>query len=674
MWRLNLLAVVFAGFAAAQPLAGTKVLEGPVDGAALVVESIHRYLDGYQKPAGRPSRERLAYILGATEKRTSRDFERLATRGGVSNVRWEVFPDLHGEGLLVEPAAKPQLRLVYLPDADGVLEAEAARFARAGVQVIVPQLMDRRDQLSGAPAWGRMTNMPHREFLWRILYPLGRTVIGVEVQKTLAAVDWLSRQEPQVPVAVAGYGEGGLIAMYAAALDDRIGQVMVSGAFGPREKLISKEPVYRDTWGLLPDYTDRAVAGMIAPRKLIVDLTPGPGVQPPAEKLPLRGAAPFGALAPVSEAEVRQAAQGTHAVVSKDGWKELLGASLPPAAAGATGDERRFERQFQEIIGYSRRLIRESAAAREKLWKTVGTEAMRDRIWRDMIGRLPDPNVPVNARTRLLFDQPKFRGYEVVMDVWGGVPAYGYLLVPKDIKPGERRPVVVCQHGLEGRPKDVADPSVNGIYKQFAVKLAEEGFVTFAPQNAYVGADRFRQINRKAHAWGLTQFAFITGQHQRILEWLGGLEFVDAKRIGFYGLSYGGFTAMRVPALLPQYALSISSGNFTEWVWKVASLDAPYVYPLTGEYDIPEFNFAHLTNHFEQATLIYPRPFMVERGHRDGVSWDEWVAFEYAKVFRHYSQNGVKEKTEIEYFDGPHEIHGVGTVAFLKRWLGPVRN
>ena len=43
------------------------------------------------------------------------------------------------------------------------------------------------------------------------------------------------------------------------------------------------------------------------------------------------------------------------------------------------------------------------------------------------------------------------------MDVFPDVIAYGILLLPKDIKPGEKRPVVVCQHGLEGRPQDVAD-------------------------------------------------------------------------------------------------------------------------------------------------------------------------------------------------------------------------
>ena len=87
-----------------------------------------------------------------------------------------------------------------------------------------------------------------------------------------------------------------------------------------------------------------------------------------------------------------------------------------------------------------------------------------------------------------------------MLDVWPEVFAYGVLLLPKDLKPGERRPVVVCQHGLEGRPSDVADPKLDvPAYHRYAVRLAEEGFITFAPQNPYIGKDRFRLIQRKAH-------------------------------------------------------------------------------------------------------------------------------------------------------------------------------
>jgi cephalosporin-C deacetylase-like acetyl esterase len=279
--------------------------------------------------------------------------------------------------------------------------------------------------------------------------------------------------------------------------------------------------------------------------------------------------------------------------------------------------------------------------------------------------------MPLNPRTRVIYDEPRFTGYEVMLDVWPDVFAYGILLVPKGIKPDERRPVVVCQHGLEGRPQDVADPKKDHpAYHRFAARLAEEGFVTYAPQNPYIGGDRFRIIQRKGHPLKLALFSFILGQQERLIEWLASLPFVDAYRIGFYGLSYGGKTAVRVPPLLGRYALSICSADFNEWVWKNTSVEARNSYLLTSQYDMIEFDFANVVNYSDLANLMAPRPFMVERGHDDGVAPDEWVAYEYAKVRRFYvTTMGMPDKTEIEFFNGPHTINGQGTFAFLRRHL-----
>ena len=60
---------------------------------------------------------------------------------------------------------------------------------------------------------------------------------------------------------------------------------------------------------------------------------------------------------------------------------------------------------------------------------------------------------------------------------------------------------------------------------------------------------------------------------------------------------------------------------------------------------------------------------MVERGHRDGVAPDEWVASEYAWVRRLYALLGLPRRTRLEFFDGPHAIHGVGTFDFLHEHL-----
>jgi hypothetical protein len=59
-----------------------------------------------------------------------------------------------------------------------------------------------------------------------------------------------------------------------------------------------------------------------------------------------------------------------------------------------------------------------------------------------------------------------------------------------------------------------------GAYKAFTLRLAEQGFVTFAPHNPYRGMHAFRTLQRKLNPLGLTLYSVINGQHQRILEWL----------------------------------------------------------------------------------------------------------------------------------------------------------
>ena len=154
-----------------------------------------------------------------------------------------------------------------------------------------------------------------------------------------------------------------------------------------------------------------------------------------------------------------------------------------------------------------------------------------------------------------------------------------------------------------------------------------------------------------------------------MLDWLSTLPFVDPDRIGFYGLSYGGKAAMRIPTVLTQYALSICSGDFNEWARKCASTDYFTGYMFNHEWEMQEFNLGQTFNYAEMAYLMAPRAFMVERGHRDGVASDEWCAYEYARVQRRYADLKIPDRAEIYYFDGGHMIESTGTFAFLDRHL-----
>jgi hypothetical protein len=292
----------------------------------------------------------------------------------------------------------------------------------------------------------------------------------------------------------------------------------------------------------------------------------------------------------------------------------------------------------------------------------------RQQFLQQAIGQFDASLVPLNARTRKVAESDAWTAYDVVLDVYEGLFAWGVLVIPKDLQPGQRRPVVVCQHGRNGVPRDTLDTG-SSAYNDFAGRLAERGFITFAPHNLYRGEDRYRWLDRKANAIGGSLFSFIVAQHDACLRWLDSLPFVDGDRIAFYGLSYGGETAVRVPPVLEKYCLSICSGDFNQWTRKVAATDQPFSFMGTIEWEMPYWNWGNTFDYAEMAYLMFPRPFMVERGHHDRVGRDQWVAHEFAKVRWLYAQFGMADRTQIEFFQGGHSIHGQETFQFLKQWL-----
>ena len=321
------------------PLAGTKPLTVNGNFSSRMLDGIEKYLlrettasvearkalwkrdfsspEAYEKSVA-PNRERFQRIIGVVDTRLP--VTELEYVGGTASpaevartqlysihaVRWPVLEGVDGEGLLLRPTGKPRACIVALPDADQTPEmlaglapgipAEgqfARRLAENGCLVVVPMLIDRRDTHSGNPKFW-MTNQPHREWVYRPAFELGRHIIGYEVQKVLALVDWFgnARETKGRPIGVAGYGEGGLLALYSAAVDRRIGGAMVSGYFDSRQHLW-EEPIYRNVFGLLREFGDAEIASLVAPRPLVIEYSEVPKVNgPPA---PEKGRRPYAA-------------------------------------------------------------------------------------------------------------------------------------------------------------------------------------------------------------------------------------------------------------------------------------------------------------------------------------------------------------------------------------------
>src|SRR5262245_24873633 len=251
-------------------LAGTEPLIMEGDIAAAMVAGIDKFLlseielsverrekfwkrdfsspEAYNKSI-EPNRQRLKKILGVVDERVPFEAPELvgmtkqsALVGRGENyeifaVRWPAVRQVHGEGLLLVPKGEKVADIIVIPDADqtpeqicGLAEGVspesqfARRLAENGCRVLVPVLISREMAKRSPPGQPGRANLTNREFAYRPAFELGRHLIGYELQKVLAGVDWFAKEagDRDSKIAVIGYGEGGMLALYAGALDTRV--------------------------------------------------------------------------------------------------------------------------------------------------------------------------------------------------------------------------------------------------------------------------------------------------------------------------------------------------------------------------------------------------------------------------------------------------------------------
>ena len=512
--------------AGSSPLPGTQLLTWDDDLSERMMDGAHRYVQrkiteslqnrkqfwhrdfssraAYEKSV-EPNRAYFRHIVGAVDERVPVTMERfgdelnpaqVAETDGyrIHQVFWPVFERVRGEGLLLEPKTPPRGYVVALPDADQTPEQLAgltagiepvSQFARRlvenGFSVIVPVLVDRTSRWSGHPDI-HMTDQTHREWIYRQAFHMGRHIIGYEVQKVLAAVDWFKRQSSEARVGVAGYGEGGLIAFYAAALDTRIDAALVSGYFDSRQGVWS-EPIYRNVWALLTQFGDAEVATLIAPRGFVVEYSKFPkaanqkgDLRTPdfqtvrneffrIESLLEPGFFPNQFIFDVETHAVdfgSPLAVKTFAQMLEVQAGLTLSDTLPQDQRRSFSPDDRQKRQVKDLENHTQWLVRESEHVRERWFLYKVMPELADETWsmelrhptfppakfiqgarwyrhyfsEEVLGKFQEPLLAPNPRTRQIYDKPKWTGHEVVLDVWPEVFAWGILLLPKDLKPG----------------------------------------------------------------------------------------------------------------------------------------------------------------------------------------------------------------------------------------------
>ena len=271
-------------------------------------------------------------------------------------------------------------------------------------------------------------------------YEMGRHIIGYEVQKVLAAVDWFCR-EKTIPRSASMATAKGDVGLYAGAVD--------CGSGAGRHRLLRparglwQEPIYRNVWGCSASSATRkspccscigADSGKKS-RSLLI----GDGLalrwtdrrpSAPAVRRPRRSARAFrrGAVGTPSRLEQKlrfavkpvQAIQGLiSAVMYGDepvcpalSWSDCprrrRAAERPSRSARPPADRRkdfdpavREHRQFDQLVAFTQKVMRDSERNRQQpsgpnwillRWKSTRRPAkpFRKQLEEEVIGKLPD--------------------------------------------------------------------------------------------------------------------------------------------------------------------------------------------------------------------------------------------------------------------------------------------
>ena len=463
----------------AQPLPNTEALKLEGDIASHLVDGVDRFLlkqldhsitarsrywnrdtssaAAYSKSVT-PNRARLAEITGVVDSRVA--FNDLEVIGGTTTgpvqgssaafeaikIRWPVIRNIHGVGLMLKPMKPNGKYVIAVPDADhtpemisgltpglDVSQQYARHLAENGFTVLVPTLISREYAARNGRA-----KMTSREFLYRSSFILGRHLIGYEVQKILALVDWCSsRNNNDTNIGVIGWGEGGLLSLYSAALDERIDAACVSGYFNSRQTMWS-EPISRNVYALLDQFGDAELATLIAPRKLVIEAAAGPELE-----LAGGGGAPAKLASPalgMVQAEMARAIElidtpdlsPFNLIITKDGQGDFGSQnSLRQFAKdlGQTADwsaesvelrrsdnqvdaKKREAAQMSEIDQHNQWLLSESHFVRKDFMKNLDTSSVaayeksaewyRDYFREETIGHFELDLLPPNTRSRLI--------------------------------------------------------------------------------------------------------------------------------------------------------------------------------------------------------------------------------------------------------------------------------